>query len=45
MKLIPTRKAKQEKKENQAPVKSNLESLSQYFGSYLSALEVVSTRR
>ena len=44
MKRMQTPKPKQGKKQEQAPIKSNLESLSQYFGSYLSALEVVSTR-
>lgn len=40
MKLKPKRISKPV----EAPVKGNLEALSEYFGSYLSALEVISAR-
>lgn len=36
---------KRRKKEPEAPTKGSLESLSEYFDSYLSALEVVNSNR
>lgn len=44
MKKKNKQKAKRLKKPDETPVKGNLEALSDYFGSYLSALEVVTAR-
>jgi hypothetical protein len=45
MKRKTKQKAKRETKRTETPVKGNLKALSEYFGSYLSALEVVSARQ
>ena len=44
MKRKNKQKLKRRKKPLETPVKGSLESLSEYFGSYLSALETVNTR-
>ncbi len=44
MKRKAKQKLKRETKRTETPTKGNLKALSEYFGSYLSALEVVSAR-
>lgn len=44
MKKKNTKKTKEVKKQSEAPVKGSIQSLSEYFGSYLSALEMIRAR-